>query len=297
MLQRMRGLVARLPRSAYAILGRTVYGSILFIAILATLEDLGQIAHDWLGISQGAFHVMAVCLAAGAAIFEGLTRFTAEHLRDFFGAPDHIVEPPPSGDYEYRRAYHDEIRKIRALARERYGWTAFSQARLERWYAANPECFFVMVHNGQVVGYVDAFPISSGDYQSLLAGKPEYEMTPQRPEQVNESSSLYIASYVIKAGFEAYSLRLIYRAFRRYRSVYTNKCWERVCAEGFTPRGKALLEAWGMKRAEGDRRDVYIVDRPLLAHLSPGNRERWQSLLPAVALVDECPTPAPSVGV
>src|SRR5438132_4396090 len=151
---------------------RGFYGSVLFVVCLCTLEELYHIGTDVFKLPENVFHALTVIGALIVASLEASTLGALEWLKSYFVRPDPFAETAPEGDYQFRRAYREEVLQIHQLAKDMYGrGYRFSEEGLREWWRCNDHCFFVLVYNGSVMGYVDAFPISETDYQHLLAGK------------------------------------------------------------------------------------------------------------------------------
>jgi hypothetical protein len=139
-----------------------------------------------------------------------------------------------------------------------------------------------MLSDGELVGYVDAFPISGPDYEYLLAGGKEHLITPLREDAVEPTSSFYIASVVIAEGWGGRLPALLKCAMKSYSGYYTQKAWCRVCAIGYSREGRTLLEKKEMQPVVGDqvKIEMYTIDRRTVLSARKVNRALWQKLLP-----------------
>lgn len=185
----------------------------------------------------------------------------------------------PSDKYRFRRADACDINQIHQLAVEIYGPTryAFTKDRLREWLQINPKCFFVMVSRENIVGYIDAFPISDEHYDHLLAAKDERQITPQGVHAAGPESSFYIASIVVAPDHRGNVLRFIEKALRFYGKAYPNKAWKRICALAYTANGVKWVERKGMLRVRNT--EMWHIDRQNLSTLREGNRAFWRPLL------------------
>ncbi|MBI3658954.1 toll/interleukin-1 receptor domain-containing protein [Candidatus Acetothermia bacterium] len=187
------------------------------------------------------------------------------------------IGAPPEGKYKFRRADPGDIDQIHRLALKAYGFRyRFSDARLREWWSFNPKCFFVMLCDSVVVGYIDAFPITEDDYRHLLAGKDEQLITPQA---VGRQLSFYIASIVIAKHHRGNTLRFLHKASRFYEKAYPEKLWGRVCAIAYTPNGLRWVTKKGMFKVENSNNsNMWCIDRHSLPNLGDENRAFWRPL-------------------
>ena len=67
-----------------------------------------------------------------------------------------------------------------------------------------------------------------------------------------------------------------------YSRHYPHKIWSRVCAIGYSPEGRTLLEKKEMQPVldEGAQVQMYALDRRALQRMSKPHRALWQKLLP-----------------
>jgi len=281
-----------LKNSASQVVGSILYGTVLFVVVLATLEGFSGLNTDLKILLPSDFHTLMFVLAIGVASYEAKTERGLSGLQQLFAKPEPI-DSAPAGEYTYRPSRLADLRHIRKLAMRRYGY-AFSQQELERWFHCNPACFFVMFCDGKLVGYIDAFPIATKDYSHLLEGKRrEQEMTPLKPHEVDEESSFYIASVVIAEGFGSQILALFTHALKFYSTEYRPPAnrWTRLCAIGHSQRGRELLTERGMLLANpGTEKQVFQIDHK--THLSKLNHRYWKKLFPRA----QAPAAAPSGG-
>jgi hypothetical protein len=260
--------------------GRAIYAVILWVVIFSTLEQFTGLSDDLLGPSHRAmFHLIVFLIAFAAALFEAITLRGLEGLRDYWDRPDPIAAVV-NRKCTYRAALTADLPNVRKLALRRYGW-AFPIGALQRWHVSNPRCLFLMLSDGELVGYIDAFPIRLADYQSLLAGGEERRIRPLRSDAVDATCSFYIASVVIAEAWGGHLPGLLRRAMTFYGASYPNKVWARVCAVGYSPEGRTMLERREAQPVAADDVKVrmYTVDRTLLPRLGKGNRAFWSKLL------------------
>jgi hypothetical protein len=259
--------------------GRAVYALVLWVLAFSALEQFAELSRDF-GISPRLFHSIACAIALGAALFESATLRGLAGLRHLWERPDPIVDIAQR-KCTYRAALFTDLQKVRKLAIKRYGW-AFPLQSIQRWHQCNPKCLFLMFHEGTLVGYVDAFPISDADYRSLLRGGEERLITPVRETDVDATMSFYIASLVMDEKWGAMLSSLLKKAVHFYSSAYPDKPWTRLCAIGYSPAGRSLLEAKEMRVVIGDSVAVqmYSLDAAMLPGLRKVNRRFWQRLLP-----------------
>lgn len=181
---------------------------------------------------------------------------------------------PPVGKRRFRPADLGDIDQIHRLASEIYGPRyRFPDATLRAWWKLNPKCFYVMLCDSIVVGYIDAFPITEGHYQHLLAGKEESLITPQRVDDVGPESSFYIASIVIAPNYRG-NERFFRKASRFYEKAYPRKPWTRVCAMAYTPDGEKWIKRKGMFQVGNTA--VWCIDEHSWSNLGDENRAFWR---------------------
>ena len=270
------------PSHTTTVLFRIVYGSILFVIALSTLEQFSGLNNDVFKLPIGRFHALMVGVAIGAAVFEACFLMGLEGVKRFCVTTDYIADaPPPMGGHDYRRAYLEDIPAIHQLARQIYGWRyQFSEKTLRKWWHLNPECFFVMLHNDQIVGYMDAFPVSEKDYERLTRGQDERRILPLPVAAVDQRSSFYIASLVIEPRHRGRILVFLAKTFRHYASAYPHKPWQRVCAVAYTAKGTEWVKVRGMDQVEDT--DMWYVNPDLIPRLNKKNQDFWQRMfLPA----------------
>jgi hypothetical protein len=268
------------PSHTATVFFRVIYGSILFVIVLSTLEQFSGLNTDVFKLSALRFHILMAAIAAISALFEACFLKGLEGVKEFCAATDYIADaPPPMGGHDYRRAHVEEIPAIHQLARQVYGWRyQFSERTLRKWWHINQECFFVMLHNGQVVGYIDAFPVSEGDYQRLMRGQDERRISPLPCSAVDEHSSFYIASLVIDPRHRGRILVFLAKAFSHYANAYRHKPWKRICAVAYTAKGTEWVKMRGMDQV--DETDMWYVNRELISRLNKKNQDFWQRILP-----------------
>lgn len=262
------------------VLVRTLYGAVLFMIVLATLEGLADFCEEVCKLPKHPFHIIAGVLAFVVAVVEGFSMKGLERLKEWLTIPEYLPDVIPDSKPECRWAHPEEIAQIHQLARATYGYGyRFSLEQLRGWWTRNNQCFFVMLHNNVVFGYIDAFPISAADYEHLLHGKDERRINPQNTNDADGSSSFYIASIVIKRGYSGNFLRFLMKALQNYETAYARKPWRRICTMAITDRGKMLANDRGFSKAEG-RTDMWYIDRAMLPKLTEKNRRLWGPLLP-----------------
>jgi hypothetical protein len=265
-----------------AFIVRFVYAIVLFTGTVSTLEGLGQLNDDLLRLPGRWFHLVVVFIGLVLACVEGYSMRGLDGLKAYFGRDDPVAEPPPRGRYRYRGADSGDIEKIHALALSLYGGRyKFSEDDLRRWWKANPCCFFLMLCGTEVVGYIDAFPISDQDYRLLLREGDEKTITPETPHSAGVESSFYIASVVVEPSHRAKVRSFINKAFSFYRASYPSQPWRRICAIAYTPNGEKWIKQKGM--CEVGQADMWYIDRDMLTTLSPENGMFWRRLLPEEA--------------
>jgi hypothetical protein len=257
-----------------------MYGVILCVLAFSTLEQFGGLNDDLFHLDRRTFHALAFVVAFGAALFEAVTLRGLTGVRHFWERPDPIASVA-NRSHTYRAALSKDLQSVRKLALKRYGW-AFTLKELQRWHRSNPLCLYLMVSEGDLVGYVDAFPITAADHDALLAGGREQDVTPLRAEAVDATCSFYIASVVIEEAWGGLLPACLKNAVTFYSQSYGNKAWCRVCAVGYSPEGRTLLEMKQARRVHGrdDKVQMYTVDRSMLPGLSRSNRAVWSKLLP-----------------
>jgi hypothetical protein len=260
--------------------GRVVYAIVLGVLAFSTLEQFSGLNQDLSWLPRATFHWVAFAAALGAALFEATTLRGLAGLRHFLEKPDPIASVA-NRRCAYRFAHVEDLESVRALAIARYGW-AFKSRHLRRWHDANPKCLFLMLSEGELVGYLDAFPISAADYRFLLEGGKERKITPLRADAIDADSSFYVASVVVAESWGGRLPALLKRGATAYGSRYADKAWRRVCAIGYSPEGRKLLERKEMKLVTGDgiRARMYALERADLAGLSRVNRVLWLRFLP-----------------
>jgi hypothetical protein len=262
--------------------GRVIYAVVLWVVIFSTLEQFAGVNDDLLKLNRATFHVLAFTIAAVAAVFEAVTLRGISGLLNLWQRPDpiaSIVNRTPA----YKAAFESDLHDVRKLAIKRYGW-AFPIEAIRRWHFHNSRCLYLMLLDGELVGYVDAFPISAADYQSLLDGAEEHHITPLKNEAVDNTCSFYIASVVIEHECGGLLPALIKRAVSFYCRSYNNKTWSRVCAIAYSPQGRTLLEKKQAQLLLGDNVEdrMFVVDRNMLIGLNKSNRALWSKLLPPI---------------
>lgn len=259
--------------------GRVLYALVLWIVISSTLEQFAGLNAHFALLRESTFHLLASVSALTAAAFEAVTLLGISGLRNMWQRPDPI-EDIISRDHRFRVALDKDLVRVRELAKRRYGY-AFKIRELRRWHSLNPRCLYLMFSDGELVGYVDAFPISAADYIHLLAGRPEQLITPLRDEEVDNTCFFYIASVVIEERWGGLLPALLKRAVSFYSNSYRTKVWARVCAIAYSPAGRALLELKGAQlyRDEPSKVEMFTINRSMLASLSRTNRALWSKLL------------------
>lgn len=256
---------------------RCVYGTILFVVSLATLEGFGQLNDEFLHVPARLFHQLMMGGALVVAAFEATTMRGLDGLRDYLGGQDYVIEPMPEGTYSFRGAYLEDIPVIRRLARRIYGWGYdFSDDRLRAWRETNPYCFFLMLFNSEVVGYLDAFPVAEADFQHLVRGGDEKQIMPLPPAQVDTSSSFYVASFVVTPEHRPAGRSFVVRALTFYRGSYPIRSWNKICGLAYTHRGKEWLSRLGFDHIEDSK--MWTLSRTHLGALKPGDRALWSRL-------------------
>jgi hypothetical protein len=262
-----------------SISGRATYAAVLWVLAFSTLEQFEGLNRDLFGLRSLMFHSLTCSIALAAALFEAVTLRGVSGLRDLWDRPDPIAGIA-NRSCTYRAALSGDLLSVRKLAIKRYGW-AFPMKALQRWHQANPKCLFLMLSEGELVGYVDAFPISGPDYEHLLAGGEERLITPLREDAVEPTCSFYIASVVIAEGWGGRLPALLNCAIKSYSGYYPQKAWCRVCAIGYSPGGRTLLEKKEMQPVVRDnvKIQMYTIDRRTLLSRK-ANRALWQKLLP-----------------
>lgn len=215
------------------VVGRVLYALILWIVISSTLEQFAGLNAHFSVLGESTFHLLASVIALIAAAFEAVTLLGISGVRNMWQRPDPI-DDIISRNHSFRVALGKDLVGVREFAKKRYGY-AFKIRELRRWHSLNPRCLYLMFSDGELVGYVDAFPISAADYQHLLADRPEQLITPLRDEEVDNTCSFYIASVVIEKGWGGLLPTLLKRALSFYRDSYQTKVWVRVCAIGYSP--------------------------------------------------------------
>lgn len=260
--------------------GRATYAVVLWVVAFSTLEQFAGLNQELFGLRSLVFHSLTGSIAFGVALFEAITLRGLGGIRDLWDRPDPITGVA-NRSCTYRAALSGDLASVRKLAIKRYGW-AFRLKALQRWHQSNPKCLFLMLSEGELVGYVDAFPISDRDYQALLAGGEEQLVTPLREDAVEATCSFYIASVVIAEGLGGRLPALLKYALKSYSRYYPQKTWSRVCAMGYSPEGRTLLEKKEMQLVVGDdvKVQMYAIDRRTLPLIGKTNRALWQKLLP-----------------
>ena len=258
-----------------------MYAVIIFLIALATLEGalyqlIQDILRDW---QPKAFHCLAIAVSAFAAAWELSTLAGLEGVVRLFASADHIILPSPFGTYESRRAYPDEIPNIHALADRLYPDYKFTIAGLTEWHRRNPTIFFVMIHDGELVGYMDAFPISRQDFDLLAIGEEEAAISPQSAAEVSSDSVFYIASVAISPKYVTLVDSFLRRAVRYYSNTYRADRWTKICALAETPNGLALAQRLGMTNLPGASAALYAIKLEDLPAMSPHLRRYWRRLL------------------
>lgn len=259
--------------------GRIAYALVLWVVVFSSLEQFDGLNDDLVHLNEMTFHLLVAAIALVASLFEAVTLQGLHGLRSLWEKPD----PIPSvvnRDCKYRAARSNDLRSVQKLARKRYGW-AFSLEDLQRWHRSNSKCLFLMQSEGELVGYVDAFPITAADYEFLLAGGRENLITPLKEDAVDATSCFYIASVVIAEAWGGLLPALIKRAVAFYGRSYGRKDWSRICAIGYSPEGRVLLEKKGAQPLDGHniRVQMYIIDRTMLPKLRYANTRLWSKLL------------------
>ena len=241
-----------------------LYGFILFVISLSTLEQFSQLntdMPDMLRLPNHIFHYLMVALALGVACYEGWTMTGLAGLKHYINAPEHMLAPPPEGDYKFERASPEYMSQVYKLARRLYGsGYKFSEKKLCAWLAINPDCFYMMLFNDLVVGYIDAFPISEDHYWHLVAGGDEEKIEPQKKENINKHASFYVASLAIAEEHRLKIREFLDKAFEFYDEHYPTKNWDRVCAIAYTPHGLAWVTKRGMSPQPGKGDVWYLIE-------------------------------------
>ncbi len=262
-----------------SILGRVLYGVVIFVILLSTLESLGDLVEDLSGLPRSIFHGCTIVVASALAVAEAWKEFGIEKLREIFTRPDHVVFPSPLGEYEWRRAYRNEVVEIHALATRIYGGAyQFSVEKLERWYDCNPDIFFLAKHNGECVGYIDAFPISRADFTSLSTGAAETSIEPQRHGEAKEESLFYFASVVVSPRYSTVVDLFLRKSLRFYQSRYSMRPWTRICALAETANGKNLALRMGFSKVRGATVPMFEIQAHQVAAMTPRLARYWKRL-------------------
>lgn len=256
-----------------------IYGMILFITCLSTLEQFSGLNEDIFKLPKTIFHTVTGMIALSVAIFEGYTMSGFDKIKSFFEPKEHVPDLPVEGRYEYRVIYLEEINAVYQLARKTYGTHySFTEGILQSWWKANPYCFFGLFYAGELVGYIDAFPISANHYSHLIQGKNEKDILPESKDQLTPRSSFYIASFVVLPQHCNHVLKFVQKAVLFYDAHYPHKIWDKICAFAYTPKGLAWCKTKGMTQAAINT-DIWLIDRETIPFLSTKNRNFWGKLL------------------
>lgn len=196
---------------------RIVYGLVLFVTALSTLEQLSDICNDLFKFDKFLFHLIVVAISLLIAVVEGYTMNGMGFIMSLLKGREPVPAIPPGGKYEYRPLTLDEVPALYQLAKELYGSQYdFTKEGLCSWWRANPLCFFGLFHDGKIVGYFDVFPVGEEGYFHLLSGKDERLLKPLSIAQVNADSCLYIASFVVRPEHIGKVLGFLQKGFNFY---------------------------------------------------------------------------------
>jgi hypothetical protein len=135
-----------------------------------------------------------------------------------------------------------------------------------------------MLHDGNLVGYMDAFPISHQDFDLMAVGEEEVKINPQGPSDVSSDSSFYIASVAVSPKYITLVDLFLRKAVRFYSAAYPEKRWTRICGLAETPNGLALARRLGMTRLAGATAEFYAVGAEDVPKMSPNLRRYWRRL-------------------
>ena len=243
---------------------------------LSTIEQFSEINEDLLKLSKTTFHLITLSISFLVAVFEGYSMKGYDTIKSFFETKEHMPDLPNERKYISRSLKIEEIDILFQFAKKGYGsGYNFTVNQLKRWWQYNPNCFYGLFFKGNLVGYLDVFPIDKNDYRHLLDGKDERLITPLKPENVSDTSSLYIASFVVDKEHCAYVVTFVNKALKFYNQVYRVKNWSKVCAFAYTPKGHNWCVCKGMVQI--DDTDVWFIDRGTLALLSKKNKVFWNN--------------------
>lgn len=258
-----------------------IYGIVLFITCLSTLEQFSELNNDVFRIQKELFHMITISVSILVALFEGYSMKGFDRIKAFFETNEHIPDLPTEGNYTYRPLAVEEISNLYDLAKKNYGIDYnFTENRLKNWWVLNPNCFFGLFFENDLVGYIDAFPISNSSYKLLTAGYDERKISPQNLSQINTESTFYIASFVVSREHCGHVLSFISEAFKFYVLTYPHKVWSKVSALAYTPKGLEWCKCKGMFQV--GESDFWYIDRDSLNLLTQKNKQFWENLLPAI---------------
>src|SRR5687767_4954733 len=99
------------------ILGRVIYGLVLWVVISSTLEQFAGLNTDLLGFHPSIFHFVAGTVALTAATFEAVTLKGISGLRDVWQRRDPLADVV-NRPYKFSQAMEKDLEEIRKLAKQ-----------------------------------------------------------------------------------------------------------------------------------------------------------------------------------
>jgi len=195
----------------------------------------------------------------------------------FVGIIEHTPDLPSESNYSYRSLAIEELGTLYELARKTYGVSyTFSENDLKGWWRCNPNCYYGLFCDRELVGYFDAFPISDEAFNDLTADN-EKTLSPLNADQLTNECSFYIASFVVLPQHSSQIQTFINKAFEFYSTAYPVAKWDKICALAYTPAGEKWCRHKGMNQVnEGD---MWSIDKASLTFLTRENKLFWQPLL------------------
>jgi hypothetical protein len=256
-----------------------IYGIVLFITCLSTLEQFSELNNDIFHLHKIVFHIITFSISLVVALYEGYSMKGFDRIKALFETKEHIPDLPAEGSYSYRALALEEISKLYELAKKIYGSDYnFTEKGLNSWWLLNPNCFYGLFFENNLAGYIDAFPISDSSYKHLVDGHDERYISPQLTAQISFESSFYIASFVVRQEHSGHVLSFILEALKFYDITYPHKKWVTISALAYTPKGLEWCKCKGMSQV--GESDIWNIDRTTLALLTPKNKIFWKTLLP-----------------
>tara|TARA_Y100000310_G_scaffold340590_2_gene436952 strand:- start:159 stop:965 length:807 start_codon:yes stop_codon:yes gene_type:complete len=262
-----------ISNSKKKILIHFIYGVFLFVSCLSVLEQFSQLNEDLFHFSNTLFHFLTVAISLSIAVLEGYHMKGFDTIKSIL-EDDDPVPPPINENYTTRPLEREEIILLSRTAKKMYpSKYSFPIDQLERWWDSNPNCFFCLFLNDSLVGCIDLVPISTNDYEHLISGGNEHEITPLSVEQVADGTILYIASFMVQKEHRRHLSKFIDASKRFLTRTYKSFNWEIICAQAYTENGLNLINSKGFYNSHSN--NIWYLEKSQLSNINSKNKRFW----------------------